>query len=351
MHFTKKEHEKFNKKIYDSFILGGDIGGTNTNLGIFGVKNGFTALLLSFHFKSKELKGLHHAINEILSYMQKNYRIKIAKACIAGAGVVSSKRNSIRITKLGWSISNKQLSKSTGLKKILFINDFEAVGYGINMLKKTDVAVVKKSRKIPKAPIVVIGAGTGLGKTTLAYDGHCKSYTPLPSEAGHCDFPAQSKLEIEVVDFIKKHRKIKQNVSYEQVVSGIGLENIYLFLRRKGKIKPTKYTKEADNAKNKPQVISKYRKIDETCRKTFAIFKNAYAKFAANCALDALPYAGIYIAGGIAPKNKDIFGAGFAKTFEKCHERSDVLKKIPIYLVLNYNVGLLGSGFAGARFL
>ncbi|MEK6828012.1 MAG: glucokinase, partial [Nanoarchaeota archaeon] len=178
-----------------------------------------------------------------------------------------------------------------------------------------------------------------------------KSYKPIPSEAGHCDFPAQSKQEIELVDFIKKHKKIKQNVSYEQIVSGIGLENIYLFLRKNGKINPTKYTKEADNTKNKPPVISKYRKIDETCRKTFEIFKDAYAKFAANCALDALPYGGIYIAGGIAPKNKDIFGAGFVKAFEKCHERSDVLNKIPVYLILNYNTGLLGAGFAGARFL
>ena len=122
-------------------------------------------------------------------------------------------------------------------------------------------------------------------------------------------------------------------------------------MRKKAKIKGTKYTKEVDNAKNKPVVISKYRKLDETCRKTFEIFRDAYAKFAANCALDALPYGGIYIAGGIAPKNKDIFSAGFVKKFEKGHEHSDVLNKIPIYLIVNCNVGLLGAGFAGAKFL
>lgn len=351
MLFTKKKYKKFKKNDYGSFILGADIGGTNTNFGVFGIKKKFPALLISFHFNSKEIKKLHNAINETLDYMMKNYKIKISKACIAGAGVVSPKRDSISITKLEWSLSQKELSKNTNLKKILFINDFEAVGHGINMLKKTDVAVIKKPQKIPEASVAVIGAGTGLGKSTLVYDEHNKSYKHIPSEAGHCDFPAQSKLETQLVDFIKKYKKIKNNVSYEQVVSGIGLENIYLFLRKKGKIKPTKYTKEIDKAKNKPLVISKYRKIDETSRKTFEIFRDAYARFAANCALDALPYGGIYIAGGIAPKNPGIFDADFTRKFEKCHERPDVLRKIPIYLVKNCNVGLLGAGFAGAKLL
>ena len=346
---AQKQYKKFNKKSHGSFILGADLGGTNTNLGVFGIKNNNPELLLLFHFKSKELGSLHHAIIETLDCIIKNHKIRITKACIAGAGVVSPDRSSISITKLDWNLTRKELSGNTGLTKIIFINDFEAIGYGINMLRKADVAVIKKARKIPEAASVVIGAGTGLGKTTLAYDIHYKSYVPLPSEAGHCDFPAQSKQEIELVDFIKKRKKIKQNVSYEQIVSGIGLENIYLFLRKNGKINPTKSTKEADKAKNKPAVISKYRKIDETCRKAFEIFRDAYAKFAANCALDALPYGGIYIAGGIAPKNKDIFDANFVKKFEKCHERSDVLKRIPIYLIVNYNVGLLGAGFLGAR--
>ncbi|MBI2658728.1 ROK family protein [Candidatus Woesearchaeota archaeon] len=349
MLFTQKQHKKFNKKGYNSFILGADIGGTNTSLGVFGIKGDSSELLLSFHFKSRELGSLHNAITEALGYIIKNYKIKIAKACIAGAGIVSPDRSSISITKLRWNLKRKELCRNTDLKKIIFINDFEAIGYGISMLKKADIAVIKKAHKIPEAPIVVIGAGTGLGKTTLVYDEHYESYRPIPSEAGHCDFPAQGRQEIEIVDFIKKRKKIRQNASYEQVVSGIGLENIYAFLRKKGKIKPTKYTKEADKAKNKPQIISKYRKTDETCRKTFEIFRDAYAKFAANCALDALPYGGIYIAGGIAPKNRDIFDDNFVKAFESCHERSDVLKKIPIYLVVNYNAGLLGAGFFGAR--
>ena len=351
MHFNIKFHKRFKEREYSSFILGADAGGTNTSIGIFGAKNKLPVLLLSFHFKSMDLKGLDCAINKVLDCASTQYNINAGRGCIAGAGVVSPKRDAISITKLGWNIRKKELLQKTGLNDIIFINDFEAIGYGINMLGNKDTIIVRNYKKIPKAPIVVIGAGTGLGKSTLIYDEKLKAHVPLPSEAGHCDFPAQSMEELELIGFIKKRKNIKRSISYEQIVSGLGIENIYSFLRKKGEISPTRYTKEIDMNGKKPELISRYRKIDATCRKTFEIFKNEYSKFAANCALDALPYCGIYIAGGIAPKNADIFDAGFVKKFESYHERPDVLRKIPIYLIMNCNAGLLGAGFAAARFL
>ena len=351
MPFKKIEYKKFNKRLYTSFILAGDIGGTNTNLGIFGVKNNFPTLLISFHFKSQQLKGLHSAINEILVYVQKNYGISITKACFGVAGVLSSNKENAKITNINWDVSKNVLLKKTKLKKILLINDFEAVGYGINMLAKKDVGVIKKAKNVPKAPIVVIGAGTGLGKTTLIYNENYGSYIPLPSEAGHSDFSAQNHMELNLINFIKKHKKINANVPYEEVLSGQGLTNIYLFLRKSRKFPSTKYTKEIAKSNYKPELVSKYRKTDKTCKETFEVFTMIYAKFAKNFALDALAYGGVYIGGGIAPKNKDIFDKEFVKTFENNYKLKYVLKKVPIYLVLNYNVGLLGAGFAGAKFL
>ncbi len=351
MPFEKIVYKKFSNKSYDSFILAGDIGGTNTNIGIFGVKKSFPTLLISFHFKSQQLKGLHSAINETLVYAQKNYGISITKACFAVAGVLSANKNSAKITNINWNVSEKVLLKKTQLKKILLINDFEAVGYGINTLTKNDILTIKKARKIPKAPIVVIGAGTGLGKATLIYNEYYKSYIPIPSEAGHTDFAAQTKEELELINFIKKNKIIKANIPFEEVLSGRGLSNIYLFLRKYKRFPETKYTKGIDKSKNKPVLISKYRKVDKTCKETFGIFKMIYAKFAKNFAIDVLAYGGVYIAGGIAPKNKDIFDKKFVKVFENNYKLPYVLKKIPIYLVLNYNVGLLGAGFACSRIL
>ena len=351
MQFEKREYKKFNKNDYNSFILGGDVGGTNTNLGVFGVKNNFPALLLSFHFKTKMLKRLSYAVNEALAYLQKNYKIKITKACIAVAGVISSKRDHAVTQNVSWNISKKELLKKTRLNDVVLINDFEAVGYGINMLRNNDIILIKKAQKIPKAPIVVIGAGTGLGKTTLIYNEHFESYSPLPSEAGHSDFPAQSKEDLDLINFIKKHRKIKASVPYEGVLSGRGLENIYLFLRKNKKFPTTKYTKEIDKSKNNPELISKYRKIDKTCNEVFRIFKIIYARFARNIAIDSIARGGVYIAGGIAPKNRDIFDMEFVKAFEDNYKLAYLLKKMPIYLITNYDVGLLGSGFAGAKSL
>lgn len=350
MDYIKKEYKKFNKNQYSSFILGGDIGGTNTKLGIFGVKNNFPKLLVPFHFKSRELKDICSAINEALNYCQKNYRIKISKACFGAAGAVSIKRDYVHLTNAKLDLSTKELMKKTNLKKILLINDFEAVGYGINMLSKKDIKTIKRAAKIPKAPIVAIGAGTGLGKTMLVYNDERKMYIPLPSEAHHSDFPAQTRQELELVGFIRQYRKIR-NVSNGDVVSGAGLENIYLFLRKSGKFAKTQYTKEIDKSKNKPELISKYRKIDKTCKITFGMFKAAYAKFAKNMALDALALGGVYIAGGIAPKNVDIFDKEFVKIFRQSNKMRHILKRMPIYLITNHDAGLLGAGFAGSMFL
>ena len=351
MFFVKKEYGKFSKKSYGSFILAGDIGGTNTNLGIFGIKDKFPALLLSFHFKSKEIKGLSQPIGEVLEYAKNNGNTKITKACFAVAGVLSNKKDYVKVTNAKWDVSKSALLRKTKLKNIILINDFEAVGYGINMLKQKDIVAIKKAGKIPKAPVVVVGAGTGLGKTTLIYDEHCKSYEPLPSEAGHGDFPAQTQIEFGLVNFIKKQRKTRQSISYEDVLSGKGLRNIYSFLRKSGKFKETKITNLIDKSENQPELMSKYRKADKTCAAVFEIFKNAYAGFARNLALDALAFGGVYIAGGIAPRNMGIFDGKFVKAFEQNHKHADVLKKIPVCLILNYNAGLLGAGFAGFKML
>ena len=351
MQYTKKIYKKFSKRSYNSFILGCDIGGTNANLGIFGIRRGMPELLVSFHFKSNELSGLHHAINESLNYIKKNYGLDVKKAGIGVAGVVSPKKDYANLTNVRWNISNAVLLKKTTLKKILLVNDFEAVGYGINMLAEKDIAVVKKAPKVPKAPILVIGAGTGLGKTMLLYDEHYKSYVPIPSEAGNSDFAAQNKNDLDLIDFIKKYRKIKQSISYGHILSGQGLDNIYMFLRKKGLFKETSYTKEIDKSKNQAELISRYRKTDATCKAAFEIFKIIYARFAKNFALDCLAFGGIYVAGGIAPKNAEIFDNDFVKAFEQSHQLKNVLKKIPVYLILNCDVGLLGAGFAGAKYL
>ena len=347
MNFIKKVHKNFNKNKYNNFILGGDIGATNTHLGIFGLKNNSADLITSFDFKNKKLNSPYNAINFVLDLADKNYKIKIENASFGIAGALSPQKEFAKMTNIKWEISKKELIKKTRLKIIRLINDFEAVGYAVNSLKKNDILVIKNAKKVQKAPILVIGAGTGLGKAILLYDENKKSYIPVSSEAGNSDFPAQDNEDFELVNYMKQ--KSKGNISYELLLSGNGLVNIYNFVRNSKRFKATEYTKEIDESENKPELISRYRNTDKICRETFRIFKKIYAGFARNFALDALPYGGIYIAGGIGPKNKEIFDKEFVEMFENNYKLSHVLKKTPIYLILNLNVGLIGAGFAGAK--
>ena len=347
MQFLKKEHKKLSKGDYQSFILGGDIGATKTHLGIFGQKKNSADLILSFHFLNKRLNSVYDAINFVLDLINKEYKLKIEKASFGIAGALSPKKNFAVMTNINWLISKKDFIGKTRLKKIKLINDYEAVGYAINSLKKSDITVIKNAKKVQKAPVLVIGAGTGLGKVTLLYDENKKSYFPISSEAGNSDFPAQDNNDVELMQFLKL--KVKGNISYEMLLSGNGLISIYNFVSNGKGFKETSHTRDINSSENKPELISKYRKIDKTCRETFGIFKKIYARFARNFALDVLPYGGIYIAGGIGPKNKEIFDKNFVKMFEDNHKLSHVLKNMPIYLILNLNAGLIGAGTAGAK--
>ncbi len=339
--------DKYKINSFDYLILGVDIGATNTRSGIFGINDGKLKLLCYSKARSGKLISLISLINWAVDYAEKNFKFSLKKACIGIAGIVSKERNYAEMTNLNLKLNKRFLLKNTKLKEILLVNDFEAIGYGINILPSDSLIPIKKSDKIAKAPAVVIGAGTGLGKTALLYNSELRCYIPMPSEAGHSDFAAQTKEEIELINFIKRREKV-QNVSYEDVLSGKGLSRIYAFLNSKG-LKSAAYAKEINKAKSKPELISKYRKIDATCKKTFELFAQAYAKFARNCAIDAMPYGGIYIAGGIAPKNIGIFNKNFVKTFEDNKKMKDVLRKIPIYMISNENAGLLGAAFAGVK--
>lgn len=351
MQFQKNIHKKFKKGAYSDFILAGDIGGTNTKLGLFGISKKLPELLASFNFKSQEMRGLHESINKAIECINDDYSIKIKKGSLAVAGVISPNKDFADVTNAPWNVDKKLLLDNTMLKKIIILNDFEAIGYGINMLKVDDIMTIKKSKKIPKAPIVVVGAGTGLGKTTLIYHESLKSYIPLHCEAGHTDFPSQSKEELNLVGFIKKRKKIRGSIPYEQILSGQGLENLYFFVRKNMKLAPTRYTKEIEVARNKAELISKYRNADKTCFEVFRLFQKAFSKFARNFALDSIAWGGVYIAGGIIPKNKGILDGSFVRMFEENYMLGDVLKAVPIHLIVNYDVGLLGAGFVGAKLL
>jgi glucokinase len=195
----------------------------------------------------------------------------------------------------------------------------------------------------------IIGAGTGLGKSILIYDKGLGLYLPHPSEGGHTEFPATSPWERDLVDFVKDLEKGRRAISYEDLLSGRGLESIYKFLRQKGSLPKTRFTGQIDEAEEKASLISQYVDRDETCRETFRLFLELYAKCARNFALDTLALGGIYLAGGILAKNlPHIDQEVFRQHFEENDRHPEILRAIPIQVISNYDVSLWGAAFAAS---
>jgi glucokinase len=354
MEYTVKFYNKdLLTQSFPSYVLGVDIGGTNTNCGIAGVKNSIPNLIFSLNFKSQELNSLIPVIQQVLSYAKESYDIKVTSGCIGAAGVVSPYRDYVTLTNVEWNVHKSELLQETLLQHIYLINDFQTIGYGLNLLdveKSEDIFQVRSRQYelgLSHPTKVIIGAGTGLGKTILTYDKLFDVYIPLPSEGGHADFPAHNTFEMQLVESIKKSRGITSLIGYEEVLSGRGLEGIYSFLRDIHKFDDTDFTKEIDRSTNKASLISSYKEVDETCKETFRLFTRFYARCAKNFVLDTFATGGLYFAGGIAVKNKDIFTSNeFFEEFEHADQRSDFLRIIPINVIMNYDVSLYGACFA-----
>jgi len=344
--------KQINKVDFSSYVLGIDIGGTNTNLGIAGVVKNTSTMLLSFHFKTQELTTIIPAVLETLEYAHNNYNIDIASVCIGASGIVSPNNDSAALTNVKWDLKADDIIKETSLNSVFIINDFQTIGYGINFLNlknKNDIFTVrvKKEKEDHKETKAVIGAGTGLGKSILLFDKHYNAYIPIPSEGGHGDFPVYNNYERDLVNFVKKLRNIKLPLTYEELLSGRGIESIYLYLCNSEKFKESKYTKEIDCSTDKSALISKYKNKDKTCNETFRLFVRFYGRCAKNFVLDSLATGGLYIAGGIASKNLEIFSTKeFLNEFENAYRRNDILEKVPIYVIVNYDVSIYGACFA-----
>jgi glucokinase len=197
----------------------------------------------------------------------------------------------------------------------------------------------------PRAHQASIGAGTGLGKVALLWNSYFKRYLPFASEGGHADCAAQSPFEMELFEFIKQEKNHNCPVSWEDVLSGVGIQRIYRFLGLQKKYPLTSVSQEIAEQDFHPDKISRYNKQnDPHCQDTFKLYTQLYARCAKNFVLDTLALNGMYIAGGIAAKNVSIFfDPLFIQEFQKCGKYSELLKNVPLHIIADYNVSLYGA--------
>lgn len=329
----------------DKLVLAADIGGTNSNFGVCDISSGKVRLVLSLHLKSKEIKDFVRLVNQILNYLWSKYQIKINHACIGSAGVISANRDFCKPTNLNFAIDAQKIIKVTELHTVILINDFEAVGYGIDWIAKKDLVEIKKGKEWECANRAIIGAGTGLGKNILGWDYSLKEYIPIPSEGGHADFSAYSYEEFEYLAYLKNMVGDSYPISWEDVLSGGGIVHLYNYLGLKNSYQKSKIAGMIKMNGIGPEIIFGHWQQDKQCAATYKLYASYYGRCAKNFALESLSLGGLYIAGGIAAKNLSLFyQPEFLQEFMNNRELHTILQDIKICVVKDYNVSLFGAG-------
>jgi glucokinase len=332
-----------------TYLLAGDLGGTKTLLRLVTAADpGHSQFERSY--RSPSYPNIIAIVREFVAAAQTQLgEIEIASACLGIAGAIVDR--SSYLPNLDWHIHADELERELQIPKLKLINDFTAIGYGIPMLPPADLHVLQAGTSIPRSPIAVIGAGTGLGQCVLIHNGH--NYQVIPTEGGHADFAARSRPEFELLEYISKSKQLDR-VSVERVLSGSGIVAIYQYLRDTGNFSETSdvidvvrsWESSTPNAVDPSAVISAMAiaKTDPLSQATMKMFASIYGAEAGNLALRTLPSAGLYIAGGIAAKNLPLLVDGdFIAAFNRKGRVSGLVNEIPVYIILNPQVGLLGA--------
>ena len=303
-------------------FLAGDVGGTKTLLRC--VEHDGTVSAQE-RFES----GEHETFDDVLRQFLRRTTGTFDAACFAVAGPVIGGRATI--TNLTWVIEKQELSRTYHIPRVSLVNDFYAVALGVPFLVASDLLSLQRGDRDRAAPIAILGAGTGLGAAIVTW--HQGVHHVIPGEGGHGDFAPQDEEQTRLL--LHLQNKYGGHVSWERLVSGMGLVNIFTFL-----------TGEEIEA---PEIAQRAEAGDAAATRTLDIFIDIYGSEAGNMALRVLARGGVFLAGGITAKNREQFTDGrFLEAFRRKGRFSGLMETIPVDLILNEEVGLIGAA-EGAR--
>lgn len=333
-------------------ILAGDVGGTKIHLALYCFVNGKLSPVRDEKFPAAEFACLDDVVKAFLSPEksgQPDVRDQIIASCFGVPGPVRDGR--LKLTNLPWTLDARDLQRTLGIHHIFLINDLEANGYGIAELSSDKIFTLHPGDASAVGHRGLIAAGTGLGECLLIWDPILRRHLPIPSEGGHCDFPARNDTEIALFDYLR--RKLNGRVSTERVVSGLGINNVYTFLRDNQKMEEPQWLRERMQNEDPNAVIGACAEdgSSEICVRTFELVASAYGAEAGNLALKVLALGGLYLGGGVAPKIlKFLSNGGFMQAFLDKGRLSPLLETIPVRVILDETTALLGAAaYAEAR--
>ena len=316
-------------------ILAGDVGGTKTALALFEVRRRALAVVRESVLPSQGFAALTDAIRQ---FLLEGSPVSVDAACVGVAGPVIDGRSTA--TNLPWVVDEASLAACVSTRRIRLVNDLEATGHGVLGLPPSSLATLQAGEP-RKATMALIAAGTGLGEVLLVWEG--RRYRVVSSEGGHTDFAPRTDLETELFQFLRKEFG---RVSYERVVSGPGLYNIYRFLLASGGAPEAEWLRSRMETGDPSAVVAEAALASRDARAVQALdmFVSIYGAEAGNLALKALAVGGVFIGGGIAPKIRAKLEDGaFIGAFRDKGRLGGMMTTIPVHLALEPRAALLGA--------
>jgi glucokinase len=323
-------------------LLAGDIGGTKTNLALFSREKGPRKLLAEATFPSARYLSLEALVREFMSQTD----LQADRASFGVAGPVVDGRATV--TNLPWEMQEAQLARSLSLASVHLLNDLESIAYAVPFLRPDDLHTLNDRPPTPGGAIAVIAPGTGLGEAFLAWDG--TRYQAYPSEGGHADMAPTNELELGLLRYLQG---IYGHVSYERVCSGLGLPNIYTYLKAIGHAEePAWFADRLAKAPDATPVIVNNaldpEKRCELCVATLSTFVSILGAEAGNLALKVLATGGVYLGGGIPPRTLPALSSGsFLRSFQNKGRFSEFMIRVPVHVILNPKAALIGAACYG----
>jgi glucokinase len=318
-------------------ILSGDVGGTNARFALF--EPGGRARVRQESLPSAEFTSLEGAVRAFLG--PNPPAISSAAFGIAGPVVAGQ----AHLTNLGWHVDAAALGAALGIPRVALLNDLVALGFGALAVPRERLRLLHGDRlpAVTGANIAVIAAGTGLGEAALVWDG--TGHVPLATEGGHTDFAPRDRLEVELLEFLQG--RFGGHVSYERIVAGPGIGNLYdFFVEAKGLVDPPEVAARiaAATDRNKEIFALGAAGTSPVGARVLPLFASLYGAEAGNLALKTLATGGVFVCGGIAAHYaEELVRGGFTEAFAHKGRFAGLLADIPIAVVLDTDIGLSGS--------
>ncbi len=313
-------------------ILAGDIGGTKTLIGLFASDRRRPVPVDVRAFATRQYSGLPAILREFFDAQRSPP--KVTSVAFGVAGPVIDQH--AEMTNVEWQVNATELSEIFGFQHIQLLNDLESMAYSLPVLTPDELSPIKAGEVTSGGTVALIAAGTGLGEALLHHaEGR---YVPIPSEGGHCDFPARTDDELA---FMRYLRDRYGRAEIEHVLSGPGLLNLSDFTHQDGSCAAL-----AAGIPEKPADVSNAALANRCgrCGHALHLFVDAYGAASGNLALTAVTTGGVYLGGGIAPKILPALQNGrFAEAFLDKGPMRPLLETIPVHVILNPKAALLGA--------